>query len=123
MPLTGTTAYGNRPDHPHIRRINLEVPRNPNRPDQFARRKPLAERRAQPITGIRQDAAKTYTGRDDAIDLCQSDLRLRPRRSIFGWNTGSPQPSRLAGPTLGQKQPQRQLTGTSPRASVSDTRV
>jgi hypothetical protein len=32
-------------------------------------REPLAERRAQPITGIRQYAAKTYTGRDRPIDL------------------------------------------------------
>ena len=81
---------------------------NADRPGQFASCKPLAERRAQPITGIRQHAAKAHAGRDDTIDLCQSHLRLRPRRSIFGRNTRSLQPSPIACPTLGQKQPQRQ---------------
>jgi hypothetical protein len=42
---------------------------NAHRPGQFASRESLAERRALPITGIRQDAAKTYTGRDDTIQL------------------------------------------------------
>jgi hypothetical protein len=42
---------------------------NAHRPGQFAGRESLAERRALPITGIRQDAAKTYTGRDDTIQL------------------------------------------------------
>ena len=32
VPLTRTTALGYRPDHLHIGRVNLEVPRNPDRP-------------------------------------------------------------------------------------------
>ena len=108
MPLTGTAALGNRPDHLHIGRVNLEVPRNADRPGKLASREPLAERRAQPITGIRQHAAEAHTGRDDAIDLRQGDLRLRPCRSIFGRNARSLQPSPIARPTLGKKQPQRQ---------------
>ena len=82
--------------------------RNADRPGKFASREPLAERRAQPITGIRQHAAKAHTGRDGTIDLRQSHLRLGPRRSIFGRNTRSLQPSPIARPTLGKKQPQRQ---------------
>src|SRR5262249_5680606 len=50
VPLTGTAASGNRPDHLHIGRVSLEVPRNTDCPNQFASREPLAERRAQPIT-------------------------------------------------------------------------
>src|SRR5262249_17741891 len=108
VPLTGTAASGNRPDHLHIGRVYLEVPRDIDCPNQFASREPLAERRAQPITGIRQDAAKAYAGRDGTIDLRQSHLRFRSCRSIFGRNTRSLQPSPLAGPTLGKKQPQSQ---------------
>src|SRR5262249_29751313 len=53
VPLTGTAALGNRPDHPHIGRVNLEVARDTDRPGKFASCEPLAERRAQPITGVR----------------------------------------------------------------------
>src|SRR2546430_4550392 len=84
------------------------MPWNPYRPGRFASGEPRAERRTKPITAIRQHAAEAHTGRDDTIDLCQSQLRLRPRRSIFGWNTGSLQPSLIARPTLGKKQSQPQ---------------
>src|ERR1700724_840974 len=63
MPLTRPTTLGNRPDHLHIGRVDLEVARNTDGPGKFANREPVAERRAQPIPGIRQDAAKTHTGR------------------------------------------------------------
>jgi hypothetical protein len=35
----------------------------------LASREPLAKRRAQPVTGIRQHTAKAHTGRYHAIDL------------------------------------------------------
>src|SRR2546423_6059662 len=108
VPLPGTAASGNGPDHPYIGRVYLEVPRNTDRPSKLASREPLAERRAQPIPGIRQHAAETYTSRDRPIDLRQRDLRLGPRRSIVGRYTRSLQPSLIARPTLGKKQPQRQ---------------
>src|SRR5262245_45619014 len=53
VPLTGTTALGNRPDHPHIGRVHFELPRNADCPGKFASCESLTERRAQPITGIR----------------------------------------------------------------------
>jgi hypothetical protein len=53
VPLTGTAASGNRSDHLHIARVHLEVPRDPDCPGKFASSEPLAERRTQPITGIR----------------------------------------------------------------------
>jgi hypothetical protein len=59
-----------------------KVTRNTDCPSQFASCQPLAQRRAQPITGIRQHTAK----------------RRRNNRNAS-------------------------MTGTSPRASVSDTRV
>src|ERR1700758_4207006 len=100
------------------------MPWNTDRPGQFASCEPLAERRTYPITGIRQHAAEAHTGRDDTIDLCQSQLRLRPRRSIFGWNTRSLQPSLIARPALRKKQSQPQHDRYfAARASVSDTRV
>src|SRR6516165_2167695 len=123
VPLTGTTALCNWPDHPHIGRVHLEVPRNTDRPSKFASCEPLTERRAQPITGIRQHAAKAHTGRDGTIDLRQSHFRFRSCRSTFGRNTRSLQSRPLARPTLGKKQPQRQYDGHLTRASVSDTRV
>src|SRR5262245_14423436 len=76
VPLAGTTAPCNRPDHPHIGRVNLEMPWNTDRPGQFASCEPLAERRTQPITGVRYDAAKAHTGCDGTIDLRQSHLRF-----------------------------------------------
>jgi hypothetical protein len=50
VPLTGTATSGNRPDHLHIGRVNLEVTRNTDGPGKLASCEPLAERRAQPIT-------------------------------------------------------------------------
>src|SRR6516165_11615409 len=48
VPLTGTTALCNWPDHPHIGRVHLEVPGNTDCPSKFASCEPLTERRAQP---------------------------------------------------------------------------
>ena len=84
------------------------MPRNADRPGQFASGEPLTERCAQPITGIRQHATEAHTGGDYTIDLRKSHLWLCPCHSIFGRNTRSLQPRLIARPTLGQKQPQRQ---------------
>src|SRR4029077_17415814 len=108
VPLTGTAASGNRPDHLHIGRIYLQVPRDTDCPSKFASCEPLAERRSRPITGVRSDTAKEHTGRDGTTDFRQSHLRFRSCRSIFGRNTRSLQSSPLARPTLRKEQPQRQ---------------
>src|SRR6266487_2310227 len=47
-------------------------------------------RRAQPITGIRQHAAKAHTGRDGTIDLRQSHFRFRSCRSTREETTATP---------------------------------
>src|SRR5262249_51660579 len=59
-PLTRTTAPCDWTDHPYIGRIHLEAPRNTDCPSKLASCEPLTERRAQPITGIRQHAAKAH---------------------------------------------------------------
>src|SRR6516225_2994142 len=100
VPLTRTTTLGNRPDHQHIGRIYLEVPRDTDRPGQFARCEPLAERCAQSVTGIRQHAAKAHTSRNGAIDLQQSQLRLRSCCSILGGDARSIQPGPVSHKTL-----------------------
>ena len=43
---------------------------------------PWTERRAQPITGIRQHATEAHTGGDYTIDLRKSHLWLCPCHSI-----------------------------------------
>ena len=78
MPLTGTAASSNRPDHLHIGRIDLEVARNADCPGKLTSREPLTERRAQPITGIRQHATKAYAGGDRPIDLPFARLGMSP---------------------------------------------
>src|SRR5205823_13668237 len=80
------------------------------------------ERRAHPITGIRQHAAKAHTGRDDTIDLRQGHLQLRPCRSTAGTPARSNR-ARLLVQLSGRNNRNASMAGTSPRASVSDTSV
>jgi hypothetical protein len=79
-----TSTLGNWPDHRHTDRIHFEVTRNADRPGNVASCKPLAQRRTQPVTGIRQHAAKAYANCDHAINLSERDLRLGLCLSVFG---------------------------------------
>jgi hypothetical protein len=63
---------------------------------------PLAERRTEAVTSIRQHATEADTGRDYAIDLRQGDLWFCPCNSTFDRNAGSLQPHPIADPTLGE---------------------
>jgi hypothetical protein len=69
VPLAGTAPTGNRPDQLNPDRVNLQVTRDTDGPRQAACRKPLAERRAEAVTGIRQHTAEAHTGGHHAIDL------------------------------------------------------
>ena len=89
MPPWRTAPLGDWPDEPHADRIYLEVTRDADGPGKIASREPLAKRRAQPVTGVRQHTAKAHTGRYHAIDLGQGDLGLRPCHSIFDRNARS----------------------------------
>ena len=57
--ISGRAAYGAGPElwylarSPHSDRVHLEVTGDANRPGKLASRKPLTERRTEPVTGIR----------------------------------------------------------------------
>ena len=78
VPLTGAATRSNRPNHLHIRGVDLEVTRNADGPGEFASCQPLAERPTHSVARIRQHAAKTHTGSNHTIEFSQSNLRLRP---------------------------------------------
>lgn len=58
----------------------------------------------------------------DVVEFRHGQLRLRPRRSILGRNTRSFQ-ARLLAQLSGRNSRGASATGTSPRPSVSDTKV
>src|SRR5262245_16117148 len=89
MPPSRATPFSNGPDELHADRVHLEVTRDADRPGKLASREPLAKRRAQPVTGIRQHTAEAHTGRHHAINLRERDLRLGPCRAIFDRNARS----------------------------------
>ena len=97
--------------------------RNANGPAKFASCKPLAEPCAQSVAGIRHYAAKPHPRGNHTIDLRQGNLWLRPCGSVFDWNARSLQSSSVIRPAFGKEQSLAAMTGTSPCASVSDTRV
>ena len=68
--LRETAPSSNWPDQLTSDRLHLEVTRDTNGPGKSACREPLSKRRAEAVSGIRQDTAKART----AIDLRQSDL-------------------------------------------------
>src|SRR5207237_7483950 len=76
MPPSRAAPLGNGPDELHADRVYLEVTRDADGPGKLASREPLAKRRAQPVTGVRQHTAEAHTGRYHTVDLGQGDLRL-----------------------------------------------
>src|SRR5271163_595986 len=53
VPLTGPAPnFGIRPNEPHANRVHLEVTGDANSPGKLASRKPLTERRTEPVTGV-----------------------------------------------------------------------
>lgn len=69
-------------------------------------RETLTERRAEPVTGIRQHTAEADTGCEHAINFSQRDLRLGSRGAMLDGNARTLQARRIARPTLGQEEPQ-----------------
>src|SRR6266496_4032347 len=92
-------------------------------PGQAANCEPLAERRAEAVTSIRQHATEADTGRDYAIDLRQGDLWFCPFSSTFDRNAGSLQPHPIAGPTLGEEKAQGQHHWNFAAGECQDTSV
>src|SRR6188768_1679627 len=123
MPLAGTSSCCNWPNELHADRIYLEVTRDADRPGQIASRELLAERRARSVTGIRQHTAEAHASRHRPINLSQRDLGLGPCHPILGRNARLLQPSPIIVQFSGRKRRNATITGTSPRARVSDTSV
>src|SRR5881396_2757563 len=63
MPPSRAAPLGNGPDELHADRVYLEVTRDADGPGKLASREPLAKRRAQPVTGVRQHTAVTRASR------------------------------------------------------------
>lgn len=112
--LTRTTALGTWPDQLHVDWVHLEMERDANGPSQTALREPLPEWRAQPVTGISEHTAEVDTS---------CDLRLHSRGAMFDQHANSFQTCPIVRPAFGRNRRQATVTGTSPRASVSDTNV
>ena len=86
MPPTRPTPPGNGPEQTHVDGVHRQVTRDTDRPSKIARCEAMAKRRAQPITGICQDAGEAHAGRDQAIDLSKCNLGLGTCGSIFDRN-------------------------------------
>src|SRR4029077_11918658 len=123
MPPTRATPPGNGPEQTHVDGVHLQVTRDTDRPRKIAGREAVAKRRAQPIPCICQDAGEAHAGRDHAIDLSKCDLRLG--RAVQ-YSTATParfNRARSLFQLSGRKRRNATITGTSSRASVSDTSV
>ena len=83
----------------------------------------LTELGAHAIACVGEDRPEANAGGDQAIEFGERDLRLGPRRAIFGGHASTGEPSFVAGPISGRNSRRPTITGTSPRASVSDTKV
>ncbi len=109
------------PDQLHPDRIDLEVTRDANCPGKVASHKRLAERRAHPVSGIRQHAAEAHTSRHHTIDLSQRDLWLGSR--LFDARLERP-PASIAPDRSSNSREEKDATRPSPalrRAPASAT--
>ena len=123
MALARPPASGDRKHQPDMARIDFLLLGDSDRPLQAARAEPLAERRGPAIACIRQHRRKPNARSADAIDLGQRDLRLRPRRPpSLGTRAFAIRPASLV-QLSGRNRRKPIITGTSSRASVSDTSV
>src|SRR5947207_1523589 len=80
MPPSRAAPLGNGPDELHADRVYLEVTRDADGPGKLASREPLAKRRAQPVTGVRQHTAEAHT---DATPV-ETELLVQADRLVGG---------------------------------------
>jgi hypothetical protein len=66
----------------------------------------LTELGAHAIAGVGENRSEANPGGDQTIQFGQRDLRLGPRRTIFGGHAGAFQSSLVASPALRQEQAQ-----------------
>jgi hypothetical protein len=105
MPFARAAASSDGEDEFDLARVDLLMTGNANRPGKPARAQGLTELGAHAVPSICKDRPEANAG-DQAIEFGQSDLRLGPRRAMFGGHAGAIEPSFVAGPGLRQEQPQ-----------------
>src|SRR5271170_8204825 len=114
MPFARAAASGDGKHEFDVARVNLLMTGNANRPGKPARAQGLTELSAHAIPGVGEDRPEANAGGDQAIEFGQSNLRLSPRRAIFGEHAGALEPNFLAAPGLRQEQPQADHHWVSP---------
>ena len=122
MAFARSAASGDGEDEFDVARVDLLMAGNADRPGKPACAQRLTELGAHAVPCVGRDCPEADAGGDQAIEFGKRNLRLGPRRAIFGGHAGALEPSFVAGPGLRQEQSRPTITGTS-RASVSDTKV
>ena len=120
MPFARAAACGDGEDEFDVARVDFLMTGNAGKP---ACAQGLTKLGAHAVPCVGEDRPEANAGGDQAIEFGERDLRLGPRQAIFGGHASALEPSFVAGPGLRQEQPQADITGTSPRASVSETKV
>jgi hypothetical protein len=106
MPFAGAAAHGDGEDECDVVRVDLLMAGNADGPGKAARAQRLTELGAHAIAGVGENRPEANAGGDQAIEFGERNLRLGPRRAIFGGHAGAIEPSFVAGPGLRQEQPQ-----------------
>ena len=88
VPLTRTTALGYRPDHLHIGRVNLEVPRNPDR-GRVRQTVSLQDRLSQQVREDR-DYARSLPPGKEREELLRHARRAESASQMTEWLTFRP---------------------------------
>src|SRR6266536_2209874 len=86
-PPTRTAPSSNWPDELHTDRVHLEMTGDADGPGKIASCEPLAEWRAEAVTGIRQHGTEANTGRDYVASANRS--KRRTRGSLLDADQGS----------------------------------
>ena len=121
MPFARPAAWGDGENEFDVAWVDLLMTGDADRPGKPACAQRLTELGAHAVPCVGEDCPEANAGGDQAIEFGERNLRLGPRRAIFGGHAGALEPSFVAGPDLRQEQPT--IAGTSTRASVSDTKV
>ena len=106
MPLARPAASGDGEDEFDVARVDLLMTGNADRPGQPACAQGLTELGAHAVPCVGEDRPEANAGGNQAIKFGERDLRLGPRRAIFGGHASALEPSFVAGPGLRQEQPQ-----------------
>jgi hypothetical protein len=123
MPPTRAAPLSHGPDETNVDRVHLQVTRDADCPSKIAGREALTKRRAQPVTCIGQYTAERTPA---AVTRSISASAISGLVRAVRYSTGTParfNRDRSLVQLSGRKRRNATITGTSSRASVSDTSV